>query len=411
VKTLCINTYAGSLLLGANAVKGAQIIGSFEDCGFGAKITKANRAVFTEATDDFQFVDHIKDWPSLDLTDTVILAHPPCAAFSQQNTSKLKRGTNTDAFECTRKVLQYAMSNNAAAIAVESVPGALRGAWDTHQEFADRGGYHLYRVLKNSILFGVPQFRERFWAVFVREGSNPEMTWRLQPRLVTVASTVDALLPGSPVDGTQRTIDKFVSHLCNEACRCGVVHGFDEQEVRRVGFATAEGIRRVGLARNLTPRFFPGEDHKRVLRQHISPFTSGQPSNLAPGGFVPVLLGSSLWVYKGTVLCAEGYKAVMGFPPDYIFPEDRGHGVRTFLSKGVCPPVATWILENLREHLGETSNRIFARPNGYSLVCAPNKIVSFKPSKNAVLYELQQMLEVGCPESDELLELRDEEER
>ena len=56
MNTLIINTYGGSLLLGANAVPGANIIGSFEDCGFGVAITKVNRVRFTEATNHFRFI-------------------------------------------------------------------------------------------------------------------------------------------------------------------------------------------------------------------------------------------------------------------------------------------------------------------------------------------------------------------
>jgi hypothetical protein len=421
MNTLIINTYAGSLLIGANAIKGADVIGSFEDCGFGSKITKANRARFPELADDFQFVDHIKDWPDLDLTNTLVLAHPPCAAFSQQNTSAAKRGVNTDAFGCTRKVLRYAMMNGAAAIAVESVMGALAGAWDVHDHMAEMGGYHIYRILKNSILFGVPQFRERFWCVFVRKDIAPaEMTWRLSPKFVTAGAVLEPTLPGTPVDGKglDRTINKFVEQLTTGPCRCGerlspphdVVHGFDEAEVRAVGLAHVTGHKRSGFSKLITPRFFPNEDHKVICRIHVSPFTSAQPSILAEGGFAPVLLGSSLWVYRGRPLPEEGYKAIMGFPVDYIFPEDRGHGMRTFLSKGVCPPVATWVLDNLRMHVGLPSGSPFTGDGAYVKTIAPGRIASFRPSKKAILDRYEQMWKLGSPEDDEVVPLRDEED-
>lgn len=411
MNTLIINTYAGSLLIGANAIKGANIIGSFEDCGFGARNTKANRAMFTETAPDFQFVDHIKQWPNLDLTDTIILAHPPCAAFSQQNTSAAKRGINTDAFECTRKVLKYGMSNGAAAIAVESVMGALAGAWDVHENMAEAGGYHLYRILKNSILFGVPQFRERFWCVFVRKGLAPEpMTWRLSPQFKTIAAALDPVFPGTPLpDDLNKTVDKFIRRLTSEVCICGTNHGFDEAQVRSIGLASLTGFKRKGFSALITPHFFPNEDHKVVCRKHVSPFTSAQPSVLAPGGYSPVLLGSSLWIYRGAPVSAEGYKAIMGFPTNYVFPADGSHGVRTYLSKGVCPPVATWVLDNLRMHLGELSGSIFTKGVGYSKTIEPHHIASFRPSKNAVVERLEQMWQVGAPEDDELVVLRDEE--
>lgn len=412
MKTLIINTYAGSLLLGANRVPGANIIGSFEDCGFGAANTKANRAMFTEATPDFQFVDHIRQWPDIDLTETIVLAHPPCAAFSQQNTSKAKRGVNTDAFECTRKVLKYAMSNGAAGIAVESVMGALAGAWDVHEHMAEQGGYYIYRILKNSLLFGVPQFRERFWCVFVRKDlRGPEMQWRLTPHITTIGATLDPIHPGTPIDGLDKSVDKFVRRLTSDTCICGVPHGFDEAEVRSIGLATLEGYKRRGFSLLIQPRFFPEEEPKSVCRRHVSPFTSGQPSVLAPGGFAPVLLGSSLWIYRGQPVSQEGYKAIMGFPTDYVFPKDGHYGMRTFLSKGVCPPVATWILDNLRQHVfGTAPATEFTQGAGYEKVVQAGRIASFRPSRVLILEHLEKMHGIGCPDDDELLDLRNEEE-
>jgi hypothetical protein len=99
----------------------------------------------------------------------------------------------------------------------------------------------------------------------------------------------------------------------------------------------------------------------------------------------------------------------MVFPPDYIFPPDRSHGVRTFLSKGVCPPVATWILDNIRQHIFQAAQGSeFTGPGGYLKTIIPGKIVSFKPGRNTLLEHLEEMQSIGCPESDELIELRDD---
>lgn len=417
MQTLIINTYAGSLLLGADAIPGANIIGSFEDVGFGAQMPKANRARFTSLARDFEFVDHLKSWPDLDLTETVVIAHPPCAAFSQQNTSAAKRGINTDAFECTRKVLRYAMSNAALAICIESVPGALAGAWDVYDEMAEKGGYYVYRILKNSILFGVPQFRERFWAVLIRKGAaDPKMTWRCSPVIRNISQTVDHLLPGTPVGRNNKgetlddAVSEFVTQLTNGKCRCGVEHGFDEAALRAAGLAHQTGHRRAGFAKLISPAFFPGEDHKRVCRVHVSPFTSGQPSVLAEGGFAPVLLGSSLWIYRGKAMPEEGYKAIMGFPPDYIFPDGYSrHHIRTFLSKGVCPPVATWILANVRTHLGTPTETAFNQARLHDKTIEPGRIASFKPAKTTMLDALGDMQRYDLPVVEDVA-MRDEED-
>jgi site-specific DNA-cytosine methylase len=411
MRTLIVNTYAGSLLLGADDIPGANIIGSYEDSGFGSANTKANVGRFKNLLPSFHFIDHIKKWPDQDLTDTIILAHPPCAAFSQQNTSAAKRGINTDAFECTRKVLKYGMTNNAAAIAIESVPGALGGAWDVHEHMAEQGGYHVYRVMKNSWLFGVPQYRERFWCVFVRQGlANPTMTWRLSPVVRTVGAVLNPIEVNTPIAGHRNTVDKFIRKLTTDTCICGTAHGFDEQEIRSIGLRHLTGHKRQGFAALIQPKFFPTEDFRQVCRLHVSPFTSAQPSVLAEGGFTPVLLGSSLWVYKSEVVSQEGYKAIMGFPTDYVFPPDKHYGLKTFLSKGVCPPVATWVLDNLRQHLGEAAGSPLTRDDAYVKMVEPGHIVSFRPGRMAILAKLEAMARIGVLEDTDPVELRNEED-
>ena len=408
MQTLIINTYAGSLLLGANAIKGARIVGSFEDCGFGAKVTRANRALFTEATDDFRFVDHIKQWPDLDLTSTNVIAHPPCAAFSNQNRSASKRGTDTDAFGCTVKVLKYAMTNGAASISVESVMGALAGAWDVYDHMAEAGGYHVYRILQNALLFGVPQYRERCWHVLVRKDLAPgPMTWRLSPVFKTMSATLDPLLPGTPIDEPKR-LDKYINQLW-EKCVCGADHKIPRAEIEDKVLSHLTGHRRLGFGARCAP-FFPNEDPKAICRKHVSRFTSGQPSILAESSWAPVLLGTSFWIYRGQPVPLEGYKAIMGFPTDYVFPHDSHYGVRTFLSKGVCPPVATWILANVRNHLGVPTESRFTQPGGYAKTVEPGRIASFRPGRQSILDKLEIMDKLGAADDDEPIDLRDEEE-
>lgn len=410
MQTLIVNTYAGSLLLGANKIPNAQIIGSFEDCGFGAWVTKANREKFTEATADFHFVDHIKQWPDMDLTNVNVIAHPPCAAFSNQNRSSAKRGTETEAFDCTRKVLKYAMSNNAASISVESVMGALAGAWDVYDHMADQGGYHVFRILQNAICFGVPQYRERCWHVLVRKDLLDAMTWVLSPKFTTVGATIDHLMDGSVADRPGR-LDDYVNHFGPDGCICGQTHNFNLDDVRRVTLEHLTGHRRLGFGVRMG-QFFPNEDPKSICRTHVSRFTSGQPSILAEGGWTPVLLATSFWIYRGRPITEEAYKAIMGFPTDYVFPPNRKYGMRTMLSKGVCPPVATWILDNVLNNLGsqhQQSEFTYA-DSGWVKRVEPGRIASFRPGRNQILDKLEHMDKFGILEDNDLIDLRDEED-
>lgn len=402
MRVLCINSYAGSLVLGATAA-GAEVVGSFEDAGFGIGLQKANFP-------HLRFVDHRRDWPDdLDLSDVIVLAHPPCAAFSQQNNSPAKKGTNTDAFECTRVVLHYCMQRNAAAICVESVMGALGGAWDVHDHFAERYGYHLYRVVKNSLLMGVPQYRERFWAVFVREGTaDPQMTWTLSPRVRTVASVLEGMPEGTPVLARrdETLYDKVVLRYVDRV----VAEGGLTRDQALAALNPDLTWRRTSYARVLQARHFPDLRHQQVCKKMICNFASAQPSFLPPGGYAPVLLGSSLWLYKGQVCTEEQYKVIMGFPADYIFPDSYRTKLRSYLSKGVCPPVASWILQNVAVHLGlRPSGEVFEVPNNsaYVKVIAPGRVVSFRVGKNVLRDYLKVRWEGQTPAH---MPLRNEEE-
>lgn len=411
MRTLIVNTYAGSLLLGAQQIKGSNIIGSYEDCGFGSWITKANQERWTERIDNGLpfFFDEYKKWPDQDLTDTLMLAHPPCAAFSNQNRSAAKRGTDTDAFECTRKVMKYGMTNNVAGMAIESVMGALTGAWDVYEQMAERGGYHVYRILQNALLFGVPQFRERCWHILIRK-DHPltDMRWTLAPKFIPIGATINHLLPGTSIDEPKR-LQRYINLLTQGPCVCGEKHGFNEDQIREVALSHLEGHKRSGFGSRLAP-FFPEISPMDICRRHVSKFSSGQPSILAEGGWAPVLLGTSFWIYKGEPIPVEAYKAIMGFPVDYAMAEEHNYGVRTMLSKGVCPPVATWILDNMRQHFGMAQGSPLTSDSGYVKVCSPGRVVSFRPGKTTLLDKLEVMSKYGMPEDDELVELRDEED-
>ena len=113
-----INSYAGSPTIAATQ-GGYNILASLEDGGYGLDAQRAN---FPNLT----YVDNLP-WPEADLTGMMVIAHPPCAAFSAQNNSANK-GVDSTHFACTRRVIDYACLHNAAAVMIESVPGALEGA-------------------------------------------------------------------------------------------------------------------------------------------------------------------------------------------------------------------------------------------------------------------------------------------
>lgn len=334
---LIINSYAGSLTLGASAV-GLPIRASYEDVGFGLGAQMANFP-------NLEFRPTTADWPDKqDLRRTVILAHPPCSAFSNQTPRDGNRkGTGSDAFACTKKVLKYGMENRALAIAVESVPAAMEGARVLHDHYARTGGYHLYRVLQNAVSFGVPQWRPRFWAVFVRQGAAPEaMRWALPQlrRPVTVREVLEDVATEPVLPDVQRRFDIQRQRLIDElSLTAGQVDRLLREETGQ-------------LHNILTRRFYPDLDPIDVKKKHCgNGFVVKVLRLLDPDGFATTLLADSYWAYQGRPVSLPGYCALMGFPPDYVWPaRDRNHA-RMYLSKGVCPPVATWMLKSIVAHV------------------------------------------------------------
>ena len=392
MKVLSINTYGGSLLVGAKAL-GMEIIGSYEDTGFGIPIQQHNFP-------GLDFRPMRKDWPDQDLSETVVIAHPPCSAFSVQNNNPKKKGVDSDAFACTISVLDYSMRNGALALAVESVVGALAGAWNVHQHFADEYGYNLYRVLQNGSMFGA-QWRDRFWAVFVKKGAAPDMMpWVLQPRFQTVREVVDGHEDGPSPAGMDEALDKLKRRFAKAEHL-----GEDEGDVRGLGAGlTPEQMQYVffnehGHEKNhgtsvddvLWKLKFKDQDRWDVCKKYVTKYASGAMIFLNPDGAAPVLLGGSWWYLHGRNLSEKAYKRIMGFPADYGYPEQGRYRaeMRTYLSKGVMPPVAAWILDQVTQHLGWSDGNILPSDpdptidvKPYVIEVEQNNIADFRYSRS-----------------------------
>lgn len=389
MRVIAINSYGGSLLLGAQTL-GAEIIGSYEDTGFGIPIQQANFP-------HLDFRPMRKDWPAQDLSEVVVIAHPPCSAFSVQNNNPKKKGVDSDAFACTISVLDYAMRNGALAIAVESVVGALAGAWNVHQRFADDNGYNLYRVLQNGTMFGA-QFRDRFWAVFVRKGAAPDvMPWVLHPQFRTVREVIAGHEDGPSPAGMDQALEKVKARfrkpvdLDEDAGDVrGLGAGLTEEEMQYIFFHDHEHEKSHGTSIDdvLWKLKFKDEDRWETCKRYVTKYASGAMIFLNPEGVAPVLLGGSWWYMNGRNLSENAYKRLMGFPADYAYPE---HGryraeMRTYLSKGVMPPVAAWILEQVTLHLGMTGQQplvpIDMGVKPYVIEVEPNNIADFRYSRS-----------------------------
>lgn len=338
---LAINSYAGSLLLGSE-MAGTRVSAVMEDCGFGAEWQAAN----------FPYVQRFsqrKDWPAWDLSAGVVIAHPPCAAFSVQAIGTRKKhgvvhGLENGAFKETVDVMEYAMSRGALMLAVESVQGALEGAREVHDQVAAKYGYHVYRLLQNAATFGVPQWRPRFWAVFTKRA--PFRAWH-RPVVRTVGDVLDALDPG-PAEPDQEARLRKQREVLDQKLGAGAADrllctpGTLPRSIQRLYRPDVTDLM------TITPPYCVGT-YERVGTHNPNQrrFISACARVLDPAGFAPVIVRDSWFVYRGRNVTPEEYRALMGFPRDYQLDAK----FRMWLSKGVVPAVAAWVVELMQRNV------------------------------------------------------------
>lgn len=374
MKTLVINSYAGSITIGAKQI-GADIVASMEDDNFFLDVQKRNYP-------ELRYVEHRSQWPSQDLSDTVVIGHPPCSGFSLANSSRAARGVNSNAFACTKDLLKYAMTNKAKVVAIESVMGALGGAWHVHQHFADAYGYNLYRIVENGIMFS-PQWRERFWAVWVkRDVAPPVMSVTLQPRWQTVGEVLEGYEEGPPPGNLDLMLERQRAKLRDGFALSDseMSYYFDAQDPPHPTISLDRLVWQQRL-QELT-----SQDRWDIVREHVEGFNSSGMTYLGPDGYAPTVMAGSFWYYRGRTVSEDGYKRIAGFPVNYVFPESPKNyrkNMRTGLSKGVIPAIARWVLEIIGRHLGETGLNYQHDETGYQLKVEPNDIADFRIGKVA----------------------------
>lgn len=344
---ITINTYGGSLLLAAKAA-GHKVLMSLEDIGYGVDIQRLNFP-------DLKIILR-RPWPEPEVKgfhNVIILAHPPCSPFSVQATcSKKSKGIDAAAFQCTINVMEYALKNKCAALLLESVPGALTGAETIHKDYAYNMGYLLFRILLNANTFGLPQNRKRFWAVFVRQDLLLEGVIRLVhvPRTRTIAQvlakTGKKTAPENLTQFTEFQKDLMKAQGINRSAIKNIMSSENDfgkifTILKRRGFP--------GTQLDLVNKYCHPQGGKKRFAK-MKQFVSTVCFVLNLNGRTGVLLSDSWWVTGGKVISVEDYCAIMGFPRNYKWGKYLKR-FREFLSRGVCPPIAAWLLREVQENL------------------------------------------------------------
>lgn len=372
---LIINSYAGSLTIAAHQ-QWHPIIGSYEDAGYGIPVQRENYPGL-----DYRL--KTETWePKLDLSSSITIAHPPCAAFSQQISGvaayAASRGVDAEKFQCTKRVLEYALSRGTMALAVESVMPALEGARAVHDLYAKRHGYHVFRVKQNAVTFGLPQWRERFWCFFVRKDLRSDLHLQHSPVTRVVADVLEA----EPSEQDPNQVKRFGRF------RQAIVDGFGKKAARDIIDAPKHGHGILAAALRRYVRATTGEtrDMLELHREHCGGgYTSSGLRLLDPLAPTAVLLGNSFWAVNGRVLSRREYCRVMGFPDDYRWPTKSWGHLRYFLSRGVAPPVAAWVLDQVERNLKQPRSYFGGGRSGRLhddvVTVQPGEVADLRPSK------------------------------
>ena len=326
-RVLVVNSYGGSLVQACKQ-GGYAVTGSYEHDGYGLNVQALN---FPEL--EGLWASERAGWPTRNLEDQLVIAHPPCAPFSvQNNRSRANAGVDAKKFGATVDVLNYALGYRCQALLVESVPGALEGAREVHNHAAQRHRYTLYRVRLNACTFGVPQWRPRFWSVFIRHGLvRPDEPLLLvhHPELVTLGQVVRFGKDWYPEH--QKKFDDQLRRL---------------QAIKEDDLIAGRDFDLDGRLPNLLRD--RGLDAQRVANEFVvgGRFESAALWLVAAQAVAPTLMANSWWFCKGQ-LCTRGdYNLAMGFPYDYRLPSSASDALG-YLSRGVCPPIAEWLLHQV----------------------------------------------------------------
>jgi site-specific DNA-cytosine methylase len=332
-----INTYAGSLLVGAAQV-GATVARVLEHNDYGRAVRLWNFLETPAASERGRW-----DEAAGDLSERVVIAHPPCAAFSIAASSggsieERGAGVNSPHFDVTRDVLEFTLSRRVRVLLVESVVPTMKGAWKVHDEYARRYGYRLLRVLQNAALFDVPQWRQRFWAVFIRADQDlpKKIPIGLNPRLRALGQLMSEPNPGEP--------DAYVVRAYERQRRLLRARGLTADQEDQLWNDDACGY---GHIQDVVKRLLNSPEDTHALARRYAVFGSFQSNTLwvlDPAKFAPVIMATSYFYAAGRLLGVNEYKAIAGFPRDYLFLGKDAKKFREYLSRGICPPVAAWLL-------------------------------------------------------------------
>jgi hypothetical protein len=185
-QVLCLHSGAGGQLIAALFL-GYPVVGSYEPVKPAAlKLQRVN----------FPQVHYSTEWPSFeDLHGTIVLAR---CAYSRQKPTMLTY----------KRTMVCALQAQCDALAIESKPSTMEGLRLLHDNAGARWGYHVYRIRTNYCTHYLPQWRPRFWIVFMRKDLRDNFVVHHLPLKMILREALDRTPDAEPL--RSRGIDRMV---------------------------------------------------------------------------------------------------------------------------------------------------------------------------------------------------------
>lgn len=319
MNVVAVHTYAGSILLGARLAN-MSVSASLAVDNYGVNIQRKNFPDVAVHVDP-------SNWPALDLRNSIVMGHPPCSCFSLANSKRFSDPLLDPKFKDTRLLIEYAVEGRAAGFALESVQQSEQHVRGLFSQIAAANKYH-FQIQSVDYAAWVPQRRKRVWYV-----------WAKRPCSFTPPPVNGPRLRDTVKQDTADFVS-IIANRWNDVSARMQREGLNPVEVVKTAAAGSllKSLQMRGNAFDIAKKF-------GVSRAHRFPVV------LDPNGVAPVLMYDSCWLYDGGLLPRQDYCAIMGFPRDYELTSGPRGGCLEWLSRGVVPQAAAWLITQMQEAL------------------------------------------------------------
>jgi site-specific DNA-cytosine methylase len=313
--------YAGGFTIGV--AKHFNVLAHLEHSGYGADVVGLNwpqMPIHAGGPSTWP-----TSWPGKTARPRFMYCNPPCAIWSGASHGRAGRWQDDPRLSMHREIFGYAMDVvQPDVLAIESVPPSFvrgREYIDELIEKASGHGYSTTVAMHNAKWLGVPQNRSRIFYTF----HKVSIPWQHPP--FGAPTTVRQALKGVKMKkgGYDMTLPPKLAQWARLA-------------------QPGEGLAKIFNRENPEPQ--RGDRGQIVGRPS---FLDGRVPLDKPAGVL--LGGKAIHPTELRFMCQEELAAICGFPQDYRWPKLSFNDISSYMSRGIMPPVADWLAENVNRAL------------------------------------------------------------